>query len=183
MALRITRRQGGKTVERLHWETQDFRVDSTLIKSVQDHINGLLDKYKVDVLVEEIQLSKFGMEYTQHIILNCAIARGIPVVTLQPATRYRALGLGSKINKENKAKIYDLALDILTEECDVAGLEKIDSVKGITSKNNTKVSAQKRRDDLLTTVTLEVCAEGLLVQAAMETLASITEKRVEDLKI
>ena len=167
MATRVTRRRGGKTKKVKHWETKDFRVDSTLIRSVQEYIDGLLDKYNPDVVVVEIQLSKFGLEYTQHIVIGAAIARGIPVITLQPATRYRAFGLKTR-DKNNGKLIYEIALDILEEEGDIEGLTTISTVKGITCKNGTKVSAQKRREDLLTTVTLELCAENLITQAAME---------------
>ena len=168
MSIRLVRRANGVTKETKKWETMSFLVDSTLITQVKEYFHSLID-LGVDLGVVEVQIPKFGLEFTQHIFIEVCDERKVPVVLIQATSRYTSFGLPPKM-KGKKDKIVELGLDILEEEGDVEGLRFIQSIKGVVCKNGAKVSAGKRRSDLLDTITIGLCAEALLIQAA-ETFA------------
>jgi hypothetical protein len=160
MAVRVSHRVNGNTEEVYVWETKDFRTDSYMLSSMQEYIGDLLDTYRPGLVVVELQLSRFGLEYSQHLILNEAIARKITSVLIQPATRYSCFGISVR-DKERERKIEDIGISLL----DQGGINCLTTVRGIKSANGTRVSANKRMNDMLTTVTLEVAVEGILVEA------------------
>lgn len=166
MSVRMMRRVMGETKEVKKWETKDFLVDSTLITQVKEYFNSLIDM-GVDLGVVEMQMPKFGIEYTQHIFIEVCDERNVPVIVIQAPSRYTSFGLPPKM-KGKKDKMLDIALDILEEDGDIEALRFIHDIKGITCKNDTKVSAMKRKEDLLDTITIGLCAEALLIQAASE---------------
>lgn len=171
MGLRCERLVNGHVEKLYHWDTIDFVTDSSVLIEVQRYVSDLFEKYKPDILFIELQISKFGIEYTQHTLINVALIHGIPVVTIQPGERYTAYGIEGK---DEKKLIAELGVDMLEEEGDEASLSILSKVKRKKTKSGVFVSAEKTRSDLLDTVSLARCCHGYLVQACMQVAGSST---------
>jgi hypothetical protein len=176
MGVRSVRRKNGKTKEVFRWETKSFKTDSSLLQQVQMYILEVFD-CEPDLVVIELQLSRFGVEYTQHTVINICVTYNIPIVVLQPLTRYWTFNVPYRTLGPTKSKkmICEIGNKILTEEDDETSLDMLKNVKGLVSKNDTKVSAAKQRSDMLDGISLLICAETLLIQACEEVVSVESE--------
>lgn len=165
-AIRIERLVDGVCEESFELDVLSYKTDSTLIETMAEDMQALLSMYKIDLAVIEKQLGGFlDTSITAYLCLAtvCRLA-GVPVVVLHPLARYNLYGITGK-RSEKKKRIAALGQEMLEEEGDNKSLEKIESVKGRTSANGTKVSKGKVVSDMCDTITIIRCAHDLLTLA------------------
>lgn len=182
MGVEHVRRVNGKTESLFRWETEGFRTDTSVIIQVQRYAHELLSK-KPDMLIIELQLSAFGIEYTQHVFINIALIYEVPVVVLSSSSRYTSFGIPMKGNKKKKEMMNMIGRHIFEEENHQESLETLEKVTTKVSPNGSKVSKRKQQSDMLDTITLLMCAEALLIQACEEIQVSSATEECEELTI
>lgn len=166
-AVRIERLVDGVCEEVFELDVLSYKTDSTLIETMAEDMRIILSIYKIDLAVIEKQLGKFlDTSLTAYMCLAtvCRLA-GIPLVILHPRSRFNLYDINTGTRAEKKKKIAELGQQMLRDEGDEKSLQIIESVKGRTAANGTKVSKGKIVSDMSDTITIIRCAHDLLALA------------------